>query len=48
MELDTEVKGQIQAALDAGDIDQIRDILVTLESVEHPEMVKVEFNRTQF
>jgi hypothetical protein len=48
MDLDGEIKAQIQAALDAGDIDQIREILTTLDSVECPEMVKVEFTRTQF
>jgi hypothetical protein len=48
MDLDTEIKAQIQAALDTGDLDQIKEILNTLESVECPEMVKVEFTRTQY
>jgi len=48
MELDAEVKAQIRAALDADDLDQIREIVATLESVEHPEMVRVEFTRTQY
>jgi antitoxin component HigA of HigAB toxin-antitoxin module len=47
MDLDSEIKGQIRAALDAGDIDQIREILATLESVECPEMLHVELTRTQ-
>lgn len=46
-ELDEEVKNQVKAALDRGDIDQIHSILDTLEEIDHPELVKVEFTRTQ-
>lgn len=46
-ELDEEVKSQVKAALDRGDIDQIHSILDTLEEIDHPELVKVEFTRTQ-
>ena len=47
-ELDEEVKAQVRAALDEGDIDQIHSILDALEEAEHPEMVKVEFTRSQY
>jgi RNA-binding protein YhbY len=46
-ELDEEVKSQVKAALDRGDIDQIHSILDALEELDHPELVKVEFTRTQ-
>lgn len=46
-ELNEEVKSQVKAALDRGDIDQIHSILDTLEEIDHPELVKVEFTRTQ-
>ena len=46
-ELDEEVKSQVKAALERGDIDQIHSILDTLEEIDHPELVKVEFTRTQ-
>ena len=46
-ELDEDVKDQVKAALDRGDIDQIHSILDTLEEIDHPELVKVEFTRTQ-
>lgn len=45
--MDEEVKSQVKAALDRGDIDQIHSILDTLEEIDHPELVKVEFTRTQ-
>ena len=47
-ELDEEVKAQVRAALDNSDLDQIHSILDALEEAEHPEMVKVEFTRTQY
>ena len=46
-ELDEEVKSQVKASLDRGDIDQIHSILDALEEIDHPELVKVEFTRTQ-
>lgn len=47
MDLDSEIKAQIQACLDAGDLQQIRDILDTLESSENPNIVKAEFTISQ-
>jgi RNA-binding protein YhbY len=47
MELDAEIKAQIQAALDAGDLGLIRDMLDTLDSLENPNIVKVELTISQ-
>lgn len=46
-ELDEEVKEQVKAALDHGDIQQIHDILDALEAADNPNIIKVEFTQTQ-
>ena len=47
MELDEEVKSQVLACIDRGDIQQIHDILDALESADNPNIVKVEFTQSQ-
>lgn len=47
MELDAEIREQLKAAADSSDLEKIHDILDALESADHPEIVKVEFTRTQ-
>lgn len=47
MELDAEIKKEIQAALDAGDTQKVRDLLDLVESAENPNIVKVELTTSQ-
>lgn len=46
-ELDQEVKSQVLACIERGDIQQIHDILDALETAENPNIVKVEFTISQ-
>lgn len=40
-----EMKLQIQAALEAGDLQEIHDILDALEDIDNPNLVRVEFKK---
>jgi hypothetical protein len=41
-----EMKLQIQAALEAGDLQEIHDVLDALEDVDNPNLVRVEFKKS--
>lgn len=47
-EIDEEVRNQVQAALDRGDIMQVKAIFDALEAASHPLMVHVELTQTQW
>lgn len=47
-EFDPEIKSELLRCVEAGDIEKIHDILDALESADRPELVKVEFTRSQF
>jgi hypothetical protein len=47
-DFDPEIKDILRQAVEASDLEKIKEILDALEMAEHPEMVKVEFTRTQY
>ena len=47
-DFDPEIKDMLLQAVEASDLEKIKEILDALEMAEHPEMVKVEFTRSQY
>lgn len=47
-DFDPEIKDILRQAVEASDLEKIKEILDALEMAEHPEMVKVEFTRSQY
>jgi len=47
-DFDPEIRDMLRQAVEASDLEKIKEILDALEMADHPELVKVEFTRSQY